>query len=331
MNRARVGRLIRLTISAAIIVLLIVFARTVDWSRAWYAIIHASRPLLLAALAVNLLTLVARAVRWWILLREVGAPSLGLALRATVAGAGLNNILVANGGEAARIVFVARASGVPSARILATAALDRLLDPVGFVILLAIGVVAFDLPPELAQLRWPALVAVTVVIALVVWLTLSGRAPDAALPGESDARPEVHGWWAKTRRWLADFGNSMRELASGPRVIWILLLTLAAWITQLATFALAASAAHVRLPLAGDLAALLAVNVSLVLRATPGNVGFFQFAYALAAGAFGVRMAVAIAVSLLIQVLQIIPVTIIGVALAPEFILKPKAKAPSTA
>ena len=56
------------------------------------------------------------------------SPSLWLAIKATFAGAGLNNILVANGGEAARVVFVARAAHVPSAKVLATLALERMFE-----------------------------------------------------------------------------------------------------------------------------------------------------------------------------------------------------------
>lgn len=329
MTRSQTGRIVRVAISAAVIVLLILFARTVNWSRAWDAILNASRPLLLAALVANVLSLVARGVRWWILLRAVGSPSLGLAMRATFAGAGLNNVLVANGGDAARVVFVTRASGVTSARVIATAALDRLFDPVGFLALLAIGAVAFQLPPELARLRWPAVAAMLVVAVLLVWLVRSAHR--VAPAHEPERREAPRGWRARTRLWIVQFAASMRELASGPRVIWILLLTVVAWLGQLATFALAASAAHVQLSLPGNLATLLAVNISLVIRATPGNVGFFQFAYALAAGAFGVRKADAIAVSVLIQALQIIPITLAGVALAPEFIFRRKNRSPDVA
>jgi uncharacterized membrane protein YbhN (UPF0104 family) len=96
------------------------------------------------------------------------------------------------------------------------------------------------------------------------------------------------------------------------------------WAGQLATFQFAANAAHVDIPIAGSLAALLAINLGLLIRATPGNVGFFQFVFALAVAPFGVGRDDAIAVSLLIQTLQILPVTLVGVMLAPEFIFKRK-------
>ena len=76
------------------------------------------------------------------------------------------------------------------------------------------------------------------------------------------------------------------------------------------------------MPPAASLAALLAINLGLLIRATPGNVGFFQFVFALAAEPFGVARNDAIAVSLLIQTLQIIPTTMLGIALAPEFIFR---------
>jgi uncharacterized membrane protein YbhN (UPF0104 family) len=60
------------------------------------------------------------------------------------------------------------------------------------------------------------------------------------------------------------------------------------------------------------------------VRATPGNVGLFQAMYALIAAGFGMDKDQAIAVAFLIQTQQIIPVTLLGVALAPEFIFKRK-------
>jgi uncharacterized protein (TIRG00374 family) len=324
MNTRAIGRVLRIVLTVAILALLVVFARKVNWHGAWEAMITASRPLLLAALVANLLTIVARAVRWWILLRAIGAPSLGMAIRASFAGAGLNNVLVANGGDVARVTFITRASGVPASRVIATAALDRLFDPIGFIFLLALGTLAFDLPHDLARFRWPALAAAVLAAALLVWLARSAEEAKPEFVPERRAVPR--GWRSKLRAWLVEFGASFRELATGTRVVWIVVLTIIAWLTQVATFAFCAAAAHVPLPLAGTIAALLATNVSLIVRATPGNVGFFQFAYALATAPFGVHEGAAVGISVLIQALQIIPVTILGVALAPEFIFRRKKK-----
>ena len=94
------------------------------------------------------------------------------------------------------------------------------------------------------------------------------------------------------------------------------------WACQVLTFRYAAEAAHVPLSIAASVATLLAINLGLLIRATPGNVGFFQFIFSITAEQFGIQRNDAIAISLLIQSLQIIPITLLGVALAPELIFK---------
>src|SRR5439155_15486921 len=120
--------------------------------------------------AVNMASLALKGVRWWIFLRPVGAPSLWMAVKATFAGAGLNNILVANGGEAARVIFVARAAHVPSAKILATLALERMFELIGYIVLLALAVSFLSLPHALERTRPVAWAALVGVVVLLVWL-----------------------------------------------------------------------------------------------------------------------------------------------------------------
>jgi glycosyltransferase 2 family protein len=320
----RVARGLRWVITAVIVAFLVVFARTINWGAAWTAMRHASMPLLFMAIGVNFMSMAIKGVRWWVFLRPAGSPSLPLALRATIAGAGLNNVLVANGGDAARVVFVSRAAGIPSSTILATLALERLFDPVGFVILLVYGVIRFDLPHALEKWRVPAEILLVVIAAGLIWFVYNARNVKPEHVPERRAKPRT--LWGRVRRYLAGFAASTRSLSTGPRFLAALVFSMLSWAGQFATFALAADAAHVQMPYAASLACLLAINLGLLIRATPGNVGFFQFVYALTAEQFGVARESAIAVSLLIQSLQIIPLTVLGIALAPEFIFKSKAK-----
>ncbi len=311
---------IRWGFSAVILAFLIYFATKINWHEAWDSMRHASLPLLAAAIGVNILSVLVKGVRWWLFLRPIGIKSLPLAVRATVAGAGLNNVLVANGGDAARVVFVSRVSGVPSSTVLASLALEKLFDPIGFVMLLVFGVVVFKLPPQFERWKLPAeLVLVAIVLLLVFFVYATRHIKPEHVP-ERRAKPRT--WWGKTRAYITSFGQTAGRLATGPRFLGAMALSLFAWACQLWTFELAAAAAHVYIPRAGSLACLLGINVGLIVRATPGNVGFFQFVYALTAGEFGVAQNSAIAVSLLIQTIQILPLTLVGIALAPEFILR---------
>lgn len=316
----RLKKGIRWALSAAILVFLILFARTIDWHAAWNSMRHASLPLLAAAIGVNFLSLLLKGVRWWLFLRPIGINSLPLAMRATIAGAGLNNVLVANGGDAARVVFVSRLSGVPSSTVLASVALEKLFDPIGFVMLLVFGVIVFELPPQFEAWKLPAEITLGVIVLLLIFFVYATRNIKPEHVPERRAKPRT--WTGKFVAYFKSFGQTAGRLATGPRFLGAMVLSLLSWGSQLWCFDLAASAAHVPIPLAGSLACLLGINVGLIIRATPGNVGFFQFVYALMAEQFGVTRNDAIAVSLLIQTLQILPLTLLGIALAPEFIFK---------
>lgn len=312
------SRSLRVLLTLVIVAALVLFARKVNWHTTWEQIASASWGVLVAAAIVNLLSLGLKGVRWWIFLRPVGADSLFLALRATFAGAGLNNVLVANGGEAARVVFVARASHVQSAKVLATLALERMFELIGYIVLLALAVSFLELPPSLTRLRPFAWAALALVGVLLVYLL---RRPERA---EFAAAETVVGWRARFTNYMRHFAHTIGGISTGPRFIAALVLSVGIWAMQLWTYALTARAAHFNLPLVGTVAALLAVNLGFAVRATPGNVGVFQAAYALIAVGFGMNKDEAIAVAFLIQTQQIIPVTLLGVGLAPEFIFKRK-------
>ena len=314
-----VARALRLGLTVLILVMLVLFARRVNWHDTWQTMRTASLPLVVAAAAVNLASIVVKAIRWWVFLRPVGASSLPLAVRATFAGAGLNNVLVANGGEAARVVFVARAAHVPSANVLATLALERLFELVGYVVLLSLAATFLRLPPSIERVKPFAILALVLMAALLVWLM---RRPDVI---EAAVLPQPVTWHGRVRAYGSRFVQTIGQVSSGPRFIAALLLSVAAWALQVATYQLTAQAAHLPMTTVSTVAALLAVNLGFALRATPGNVGLFQAAYAATAAAFGMDQDQAIAVAFLIQAQQILPVTLIGIALAPEFIFR-KAK-----
>jgi glycosyltransferase 2 family protein len=316
--RALLSRIARPLVTVAVVAMIIVFARRIDWSVTWAAIRSADLGLLLLASVVNLGSAATKAIRWWIFLRAAGARSLGLALRATFAGLGLNNVLVANGGEAARVIFVARSAHLASATVLATVALERLFELVGYVVLLSLSAILLDLPPALARTRPFALAALVGIGALLVYLV---RRPGvtAELAAEFAAPPPA-GFLRRARSYGSRFLAALSGVSTGPRFAAAVALSVGGWVLQVATYQLTARAAHFPMPLVATISAILAVNIGFALRATPGNVGLFQFMYAATAAAFGLDKERAVAVALLIQTQQILPITALGVALAPHFV-----------
>jgi glycosyltransferase 2 family protein len=314
-SRHRLTRIARLVVSAIVVVMLVLFARRVDWRITWASIRSADVAVLALATVINLGSAATKAVRWWIFLRAAGARSLGLAVRATFAGLGLNNILVANGGDAARVIFVARSAHLPSATVLATVALERLFELIGYVVLLSLSAILLDLPPALSRTRPFALVALVLIAALLVYLVRRPATAEIAAPAPSGLLRRARSYGS---RFLATLGG----VSTASRFAGALSLSVAGWVLQVVTYQLTARAAHFPIPLVATVSAILAVNLGFALRATPGNVGLFQFMYAATASAFGLDKERAVAVALLIQTQQIFPVTALGVALAPHFLFR---------
>jgi uncharacterized protein (TIRG00374 family) len=316
MNKT-VSRWLRAALTVAILAGLVLFARTVHWRTTWQHIAQVNRTILLAAAVVNLLSLALKGVRWWIFLKPAGVPSLWMALRATFAGAGLNNILVANGGEAARVVFVARAAHVQSAKILASLALERMFELIGYIVMFVLSVSFLELPSWLSRARPVAWLALAAVAGLMIYLV---RRPHLSEIHVFERKAD--GWRARIAEYFRHFGATIGGISTGPRFVVALCLSVGIWAMQVWTYSLTARAADFNITLVGTVSALLAVNLGFAIRATPGSVGVFQALYALTASAFGMDSDQALAVAFLIQTQQIIPVTLIGVALAPEFIFK---------
>ncbi|HUX33498.1 MAG TPA: lysylphosphatidylglycerol synthase transmembrane domain-containing protein [Gemmatimonadaceae bacterium] len=311
--KPQVVRLLRIAMWVMVGGFLVLFATRVQWGETWNALRSASPSLLLLAAAVNLLSLVLKGVRWWIFLRPVGADSLWLAMRATFAGAGLNNVLVANGGEAARVIFVSRASHVPSARILATFALERLFELSGYVLMLVLGIWLLPLPGHISALRPFAITALATLGFFVLFLLSREKT-------EERVTEDATTWRGRLRAYARRFTHTLASVSTVPRFAAAMLLSIGAWGLQIATYQLTAEAVHFPITFTGTVACLLAVNVGFALRPTPGNVGVFQLLYALTAAALGFDSNAAVAVAFLIQTQQILPVTAIGVLMAPEFL-----------
>jgi uncharacterized protein (TIRG00374 family) len=307
-------RALRWVFSIAMLVAVVLYGRTIDWATAWAAIRSASWPILLIATLANFITLGAKAVTWWIFLRAVGVPSLSLAVKATVAGAGLNNILVANSGDAARAVFVTRASGASSAAVLAALALERLFDLIGYIVLMAGAAYLLPMPHEVARWR---LAAVGVLLGIVVLLgVLLRRSP--AIAGVTVYPAGIVG---RVRTYLDRFMGSVRHILTLERISLAMLLSLVNWAAQIVTYHLVAVAAHFPISIVGSVTTLITANVGFLVRATPGNVGVFQVVYGVTAEALGLNKDSAVAVALLLQVIQNVPVTLLAIVIAPDLLL----------
>jgi uncharacterized membrane protein YbhN (UPF0104 family) len=194
--------------------------------------------------------------------------------------------------------------------VLATLALERLFEAIGWAFTLCIAVSVLDLPDALTAARPAAIVGLVLMTALLLWLLRSSPAgPTSTIDGEN--------FVARTRRFGRQFLRSLREVASGPRFLGALLISIVVWGLQIATYHLTAVATGLPISVVATIACLLTVNLGFAVRATPGNVGVFQMVYAVTAAGFGADKDLATGTAFLIQIQQILPVTLLGLGFAP--------------
>jgi uncharacterized protein (TIRG00374 family) len=309
------ARAIRWILALVTVALLIHLATRVAWRDVWATAAAASPWWLLAATLVNLATPAVRGARWWVFLRAAGSRSFILALHAAYVGSGLNNLLPASGGDAARALLVARRSMIPSATALATLAVDRVVEIATYLGLLLAAPLVVAVPAIVRRSE-------TVAALLLGALVLAGIAAAYMTTRRDRSRQGAASRQGRLRAHLARFVAGIVELPTPRRVIPAVALSLVAWGLQAITYHFAALATGLEASLAASAVAMLAVNLTFMFPLTPGNVGVFQAMYALTMGAFGISSNAAIATALLLQALQILPMTALALILAPDLIFR---------
>jgi uncharacterized membrane protein YbhN (UPF0104 family) len=265
------------------------FAWTFPWAQTLETLDQADFLLLAGACLINLLSLVAKGGTWYLLLRPYAPSSLRTAQAATFVGAAVNSISVSVSGEAARAQLVNSRDGTPFSTLAASLVLTRIVEGIALVIFLALALTV--VPP------WPG--------ARMTALALAGTALAVAV---------VYRLMPWTR-WRGSF-SSMAAPARWQGLAGATALAVVNWIAQWCTYHWSIAATHTPTTPAISLGALVMANIAGIPRLTPGNVGVLQGALVLGLGAFHVPPADALAAGLALQAVQVIPVLLIGIALA---------------
>src|ERR1051325_3822179 len=139
--RSLIRTAIVLAVAAALVVL---FLRNVDLRHVAREIVHARVRWLTLSFVTAILSLVIRSLRWQYLLEPLGRASFGNAFRATAVGFAASSILPARAGEVIRPYFLARHENMTATGAFATIILERVLDMLTVVVLLASFLFVFD-------------------------------------------------------------------------------------------------------------------------------------------------------------------------------------------
>jgi phosphatidylinositol alpha-mannosyltransferase len=270
---------------------------------------------LVAALALNGLSMLLRAVSWQAVLRaalpDVRIPSL-VVVRATMVGVLVSAVVPGRVGEPARAYLVARRAGDTARRfplILGTVFAQTLINLIALAILATITIASLAiLRGHATALILAAIVPLALLAAIVASPTLLTRASRSH-----------HAHLSRAVRWLSD---QIVQVRRGLRVFTQPRLGATAILTQLTAWAIQTLAAYAILHtldlqdtagLTAAAAILLAVNLTALVPVTPSNIGIFQATTIAVLAAYGIDTGHALAYGILLQAVEITTAITLGV------------------
>lgn len=307
------------------VALLVLFLYNVDLRGVGREIVHARFEWLALSLVTMFVNLAIRAWRWQYLLEPLGMPSFANAFRATAVGFAASSILPARAGEVIRPYFLARHERMSATGAFATVILERVLDMLTVLALLAIYVFFFR--EELATtnavafeaVKWAGGTAALAAFgALAVMFVLAGN---PARLGATLARLEqvLPSTLAGLLARIAEkFATGLGAIRRPGRLLVALVLSVPLWLSiALGTWA-AALAFRLAIPFTGSflVTALLVVGVAVP---TPGAVGGFHAAFKFAATTFfGASDDAAVGAAIVLHLLTVGPTLLLGLLFAAQ-------------
>ena len=320
--RSHLRTIIVLTIAAGLLAL---FLHNVDLWRVVGAISRARPEWLALSLATMFVSLAIRARRWQYLLEPLGKTSFWNAFRATAVGFAASSVLPARAGELIRPYFLARHERMSATGAFATVILERLLDMVTVLVLLASFVFVFGRelsaarPGVFAAVTWAGAAAgATALGALLVLFVLAG---DPARLGRTLTRLEevVPSTLAGLIARVAEkFATGLGAIRRPSRLLVALAWSFPLWLSIALGIWAVAVAFRFAVPFTGSflLVAILVIGVAVP---TPGAIGGFHEAFRVGATVFyGAPDVAAVGAAIVLHLFSIGPSLLLGLFFAAQ-------------
>ncbi|MDA2919654.1 flippase-like domain-containing protein [Desulfobacterota bacterium AH_259_B03_O07] len=267
--------------------------------------------LILAAL-VYVATFIPRSLRWQRLLLPIKSLRVKCILPVLIVGYMANNILPLRMGELFRAHFLKEKEEVSGSSALATILVERVFDGLTLVLLLAVVLVFSPQKKWVHDLGWAAgAIFFTILIGIFLLTRYEGYIRNISLLSRHN--------YKSLGKWLTNkfeaFLIGLRGISSpdGFAIVWIFSALI--WLLEGLVIYLIILAFGLSLSLAHTALVLVIINFSTMIPSGPGFIGTFQFAFVLSFALFGIKKEMAIAVSIITQLVFFIIVNPVGIGL----------------
>jgi uncharacterized protein (TIRG00374 family) len=285
--------------------------------------------LVIVSIVLTAISYIVRAERWQYLLEPLGRTHFGPVLRATVIGFAASAVLPARVGEVIRPFVLAKREGLNATSTFATIIVERVLDLVAVLTLLAIYLLWLDPGMEARDstvfraIRVGGLTMAPVALAALLVMFFLGGHPDA-----------LHAWLLKAERVLpASLARAVARLAQTfaagfavvrrpQRLLAAMGWSLVLWVVIGGGVWAVARAFQIAMPVTGAWLMLAPLVVGVAVP-TPGAVGGFHEAFRIGATSFfGADNDSAVAAAIVLHAVSFGPVVLVGLWFAVQDGLK---------
>jgi glycosyltransferase 2 family protein len=264
-----------------------------------------------AAVASFLLSVVAKAKRWQILLNVRKAPPFGRTISILSIGLMVNAFLPTRLGEFARAYLLGEAEAESKVYVLGTVAVEKVADLLSLLVLLSLLLLQMTLPEWLAgPARGTALFLVILVPGFIV-LVWKKEFVLRMVERISQFFPST---W---REWLVQqirSGLASLDVIRSPHLlVGLFVWSSIVWTISGLTNYLVFLALELVMPVWASLLLLAVLQVGTAVPSSPGSIGVFQYLVILTLSVFGLDKNVALGYSLVLYLVIFVPIAVLGV------------------
>ena len=294
---------------------LAILLRQVDLKQSWNTLGKLKGPFLVVPLVVFVVNLPLRALRWRLIFPFSRQPSLGACLMVLGIGNMANFLLPGRAGDLARCVLLGPTSSLnDSSRVLATLAVEKVLDGLALVGMVLFSIWALHPPHWVLDLLRIAILLFGSAVVLLILLRYQTRTLIAYL---RQAFRIVHlsSLEKQLDSLLTSFVDGLSAVGSAGQMLALLLVTAMIWSTEAALIWGLARTLGVTVSLKSAVVASAVLGLGLMIPAAPGGLGTYELFGTEAFKLAGIAASSALALTLVIHAWVFVANIAVGICL----------------
>jgi uncharacterized protein (TIRG00374 family) len=284
--------------------------RKVDWSELWQALEGANYWFIIPNVLLGIFSMWMRAFRWKYMVDPVKKVGLGRLFSSVMIGFMANNILPARLGEFVRAYSLGTKECISKSASFATIVVERLFDGISILFILWITLLLFPFPDWVKKASNLFLVMNLGILSLLIFLEIKTESTRKFLQYIFRFLP--HKLSTKAEEILLKFISGLKVFRDISSLIWILAWSILIWLVIGISNYFIFLVFDLHPPIQASFILLVIVSLGVMLPASPGFVGTFQFFCIVSLATFGYDKNVALPFSLVLHASSYFPVTLLG-------------------